>query len=66
MFYRGDKERDAFLFPVIADAIAANCRVIYVCDRDEPELVAEQLTAETTEVDGALERGQLRLIASRD
>ncbi|MGE3285982.1 MAG: MEDS domain-containing protein [Pseudonocardia sp.] len=66
VFYRGDKERDAFLLPVIADAIAAGCRVIYVCDRDGPEQVAEQLAAGSTGVDGAIERGQLRLIASRE
>jgi hypothetical protein len=31
--------------------------VIYVCDRNEPEQVAEQLLTETAEGDGALGRG---------
>lgn len=66
VFYRGDEERDAFVLPVIAAALAANCGVIYVCDRNEPEQVSEQLVSETAEGDDALGRGQLRLVASRD
>lgn len=66
VFYHGDEERDAFLFPVVADAIAADCTVIYVCDRNEPDEVAERLITEADDADGALARGQLRLIASRD
>lgn len=65
-FYRGDEERDAFVIPLIGEALAASCGVIYVCDRKPPEAAEKQLVAEGTDVDGAARRGQLRLVAATD
>jgi hypothetical protein len=66
VFYRGEQERDAFVLPLISAALAAECGVIYVCDREEPEQVAKQLLASSTDVDEALRRGQIRLAASAE
>ena len=65
-FYRGDDERDAFVIPLIGEALAVSCGVIYVCDRESPEAVEKQLIAEAVDVNGAARRGQLRLIAATD
>ncbi len=66
VFYRGDEERNAFVMPLVATALAAGCGVIFVCDRNEPEEVAKQLTDLAIDSAGALGRGQIRLIPSTD
>ena len=65
VFYRGDEERNSVLIPVIAEALAVGCGVIYVSDREPPEQVAG-LLAESIDVKGATERKQLHLAASTD
>jgi MEDS: MEthanogen/methylotroph, DcmR Sensory domain len=65
VFYRGDEERNSVLIPVIGEALAVGCGVIYVSDREPPEQVA-RLLAESIDVKGATERKQLHLAASTD
>lgn len=65
-FYRGDEERDGLVIPVISEALAVECGVIYVCDRDTPEQAAKRLLSDGVDVEGALERQQLHLVASVD
>jgi MEDS: MEthanogen/methylotroph, DcmR Sensory domain len=65
-FYRGDDERNAFVIPLIGEALAVSCGVIYVCDRESPETVQKQLIAEGVDVQSAARRGQLQLIAATD
>ncbi len=64
VFYRGDAERDALTIPLVSTALAADCGVIYVCDRSEPEQVAKHLQAVDIDVERAQRRGQLRLVES--
>jgi|GEM_PF-1566390 len=66
VFYRGADERDAVVLPVIEEALAAGCGVIYVCDHETPDTVRKQLVGEGIDADGAIERGQLRLVASTE
>lgn len=66
VFYRGDEERDAFVLPLIGEALAAGCGVIYVADRDPPDEVKERLLAEAIDVEGAIRSGQMELVASTD
>jgi len=62
VFYRGEDERDAIVVPVIVSALAADCAVVYVCDRSEPEEVTGQLQAAGVDVETALRRGQLQVL----
>jgi hypothetical protein len=66
VFYRGDEERDAFVMPLVAAALDAGCGVVYVSDRSDPARVTQQLTTGAVDVEGALGRGQLRLVASAE
>ena len=66
VFYRGDAERDAFVVPLIGAALAAECGVIYVCDRSTPERVLEQLAGADIDVLGAVSREQVRIVPSHD
>src|ERR1035437_5623034 len=66
VFYRGDAERDAFVIPLVATALAADCGVVFVCDRNEPEEVAKQLAVLAPETGEGLSRGQIRLVAATD
>jgi hypothetical protein len=66
VFYRGDDERDAFVIPLIAEALWLACGVIYVSDGEAPDQVGKQLLAEGVDVRGALGKGQLQLIDSAD
>ncbi len=66
VFYRGAEECHAVVLPLIDEALAAGCGVIYVSDHDTPEEVQRQLLAEAIDVDAAIARGQLRLVPSAD
>lgn len=66
VFYRGAEERDGFVTPLVAAALAADCGVIYVCDRSAPEHVAERLIGAAVDVEEARRRGQLRIVASTE
>jgi len=66
VFYRGDDERDAFVIPLIAEALWLACGVIYVSDGEPPDQVGKQLRAEAVDVQVAVGKGQLQLIDSTD
>jgi MEDS: MEthanogen/methylotroph, DcmR Sensory domain len=66
VFYRGTEECYAVVLPLIDEALAVGCGVIYVSDHDSPEEVKTQLLAEAIDVDAATARGQLRLVPSID
>lgn len=66
VFYRGDEERDAFVTPLIAAALAADCGVIYVCDRSTPEQIADRLAGASVDIATARRRGQIRIVASTE
>jgi hypothetical protein len=66
VFYRGDKERDAFVVPVVAAALAAGCGVVCVSDRSTPDEVRQRLQAADVDIEGAAARGQVRLAASTE
>lgn len=66
VFYRGAEERDALVVPAVGEALAAGCGVIYVSDREAPEQVRKLLLTEAIEVDGAVRRGQMRLVSSNE
>ncbi|WP_300007069.1 MEDS domain-containing protein [Pseudonocardia sp.] len=66
VFYRGDEERDAFVTPLVAAALAADCGVIYVCDRSAPDQVAQRLIGAAVDVEEARRRGQIRIVASTE
>src|SRR5205085_12381020 len=66
VFYRGAEERDGIAIPLIGEALAAGCGVIYVCDVDAPEAVKSRLVTEAIDVDGAIKTGQLRVVTSTD
>lgn len=63
VFYRGDAERDAFVVPLVAAALAADCGVVYVCDGRTPGKVATRLAGE---VEGAMAREQVRIVSSEE
>jgi hypothetical protein len=66
VFYRGAEECRAVVLPLIDEALAAGCGVIYVSDHDTPEEIQRQLVAEAIDADAATDRGQLRLVPSTD
>jgi hypothetical protein len=66
VFYRGVEECRAVVLPLIDEALAAGCGVIYVSDHDTPEEIHRQLLAEAIDADAATARGQLRLVPSTD
>jgi hypothetical protein len=66
VFYRGDDERDALVIPLIAEALGVACGVIYVSDGEAPDEVRGQLVAGAVDVEAAIRKGQLQLIASTD
>ena len=66
VFYRGMEECQAVVLPLIDEALAAGCGVIYVSDHDTPEEIRRQLLAEAIDADAATARGQLRLVPSTD
>ena len=66
VFYRGDEERDAFVTPLVAAALAADCGVIYVYDRSAPTQVAQRLIGAAVDVEEARRRGQIRIVASTE
>lgn len=66
VFYRGEAERDGFVIPVIASALSADCGVVYVCDRSEPDDVARQLVDAGIDVGAAQARAQLHLRGGAD
>lgn len=66
VFYRGTDERDGIAIPLIGEALAARCGVIYVCDEDTLEPVRKRLLTEAIDVDAATAKGQLRIVTSTD
>jgi hypothetical protein len=66
VFYRGEEERDALVVPVIASALAAECGVVYVCDRSDPADVAGKLAEARLDVGAAQQRRQLHLCGGSD
>lgn len=66
VFYRGDAERDAFVEPVVAAAVAADCGLIYVCDGQAPHRVAARLAGRGGDVEAAMARDQVRIVSSED
>jgi hypothetical protein len=66
VFYRGAEERDALAIPMVSTALAADCGVIYVCDRSDPEQVAKHLQTVDVDVEQAQRHGQLRLVESTE
>jgi MEDS: MEthanogen/methylotroph, DcmR Sensory domain len=66
VFYRGAEECRAVVLPLIDEALASGCGVIYVSDHDTPEEIHRQLAAEAIDADAATARGQLRLVPSTD
>lgn len=66
VFYRGDAERDAFVVPLLAAALTADCGVVYVCDCDAPHRVAAQLAGSSPDIEEALAAEQVRIIAADD
>lgn len=66
VFYRGAEECRAVVLPLIDEALAARCGVIYVSDHDTPEEIRSQLVAEAIDADAATARGQLRLVPSTE
>jgi hypothetical protein len=66
VFYRGAEECRAVVLPLIDEALAAGCGVIYVSDHDTPEEIHRQLVAEAIDADAAAARGQLRLVPSTE
>lgn len=70
VFYRGDEERDAFVIPLVGAALAADCGVIYVCDRSTPREVADQLrgagVGADVDVVDAMAREQVRIVSSSE
>src|SRR5215472_3322992 len=66
VFYRGAGECRAVVLPLIDEALAARCGVIYVSDHDTPEEIRRQLVAEAIDADAATARGQLRLVSSTE
>lgn len=66
VFYRGDDERDALVIPLITEALGVACGVIYVSDGETPDQVGRQLVAGAVDVEAAVRKGQLQLIASTD
>ncbi|MGQ0576881.1 MAG: MEDS domain-containing protein [Pseudonocardia sp.] len=63
VFYRGDAERDGFVVPLVAAALAADFGVVYVCDGRTPGKVAARLGAE---VEDAMAREQVRIVSSEE
>lgn len=66
VFYRGAEECRTVVLPLIDEALASGCGVIYVSDHDTPEEIHRQLAAEAIDADAATARGQLRLVPSAD
>ena len=66
VFYRGPEECHEVVLPLIDEALAVGCGVIYVSDHDTPEEVERQLLTEAVDVEAATARGQLRLVPSAD
>ena len=66
VFYRGDAERDAFVRPLVAAVLAADCGLIYVCDGRPPQRVAARLAASADGVEDAMARDQVRVVSSQE
>ena len=66
VFYRGDAERDAFVGPLVAAALAADCGLIYVCDGRTPQRVAAQMAGSGDDVEDAMARDQIRIVSSQE
>ena len=66
VFHRGDAERDAFVVPLVAAVLAAECALVYVCDGRTPQRVAARLAGTGGDVEAAMARGQVRIVPSQE